>query len=278
MPSTTAADSVTRMADLTTPTWNTALVTGASRGIGEAFARELAQRRSNLVVVARDAERLKHLAAELEAAHAVSVEVLAADLVEPDDRGAVEARLSDSRRPVDLLVNNAGFGTTGAFDKLPVEREDEEIQLNVTALVRLTHAVLPQMIERGSGTVLNVSSVAGIVASPGSATYCATKSFVNTFTDSLHEELRGSGVTVTAVLPGFTRTDFQDTASYDAERSIPGFAWLSADDVARAALAGAAAGRARVVPGLYKFVVGAAGPVPPGILRRFVAEMSKRFG
>lgn len=278
MPRIAGADSVTPMADLTTPTWNTALVTGASRGIGEAFARELAAQRSNLVVVARDAERLKHLAAELEAQHAVSVEVVAADLVDPDDRGAVEARLSDPARPVDLLVNNAGFGTTGAFEQLAVDREDEEIQLNVTALVRLTHAVLPQMIERGSGTVLNVSSVAGVVPAPGSATYCATKSFVNTFTDSIHEELRGSGVTATAVLPGFTRTGFQDTASYDAERSIPGFAWLSAEEVARDGLAGAAAGRARVVPGLYRFVVGAAGAVPPGILRRFVAELSRNFG
>jgi short-subunit dehydrogenase len=239
----------------TVQAYRRALVTGASSGIGASCARLLAAAGTDLVVVARRADRLADVAARLRDEHKVNVEVLAADLTDPAARGDVEARLADPGQPVELLVNNAGFGASGSFARQPVGNAQGQIELNVLALTRLTHAVLPGMLERGHGGILNVSSMAGFVLSPDSAVYGATKAFVTSFSESLHAEVRKAGVHVTALCPGFTRTEFH--AANDADASgIPGFAWLESDDVARAGLAAVAAGRAVSVPGAqYKVAV-----------------------
>jgi uncharacterized protein len=253
---------------MTSP-WKTALVTGASSGIGEAFARRLASRGTDLVVVARRQERLESLAGELGDRHAVEVEVLPADLADAGERGRVEDRLRQDARPVDLLVNNAGFGTSGRFADLPVEREDEQIRLNVLALTRLTHAALPGMIARGRGAILNVSSVTAFTPVPNNATYAATKAFVSSFSEALHQETRGTGVTVHAVCPGFTRSEFHETAQWGDDRKVPSFLWLSAERVVDDALAATEKGRAVSVPGLpYKAYGLGVRVVPHAVVRR----------
>jgi len=257
------------------PTWSTALVTGASSGIGDAIARQLAAEGTDLVVVARDEARLDKLAAELEDVHGVAVEVLAADLSAPVSRNAVERRLGDRDRPVDLLVNNAGFGTNGAFHELAVDREEQEVQVNVLALLRLSSAALGPMVARGSGAVLNIASIGGLYPIPGNATYGATKAFVCSFSDALHEEVKGTGVTVTAALPGFTRTEFQERSNWDGQSGIPELAWLTADEVARTSLDGARAGRARVVPARrYQVLTAATAPIPP-VMKRWIMGKAK---
>ncbi|MGI8331107.1 SDR family NAD(P)-dependent oxidoreductase [Actinomadura scrupuli] len=244
-------------------TYRSALVTGASSGIGESMARTLADRGCDLVLVARREELLDGLADDLRGTRKVGVEVLAADLTDPAQLARVEERLR--AEPVDLLVNNAGYGAFGAFAGIPLDDQLKEIDLNVTALVRLSYAALPGMIERGRGGVLNVASVAGFAPSPGSATYGATKAFVASFSESLHAEVRDAGVTVTALCPGFTRTD-EDTAA--------GLLWLRRDDVARAGLDAVGAGRAQCVPGMrYKAVMPALKLVPRPLVRSAVKRM-----
>lgn len=243
--------------------YRTALVTGASSGIGESFARILAGRGADLVLVARRADRLDELARELVERYRVGVEVLAADLTDPGERGAVEARLREE--PVELLVNNAGYGAFGAFAELPLDDQLREIELNVVALVRLTHAALPAMVERGRGGVLNVASMAGLAPSPGSATYGATKAYVSAFSESLHAEVAAGGVHVTALCPGFTRTD---------EESAAGLLWLRRRDVAEAGLDAVSAGRALCVPGAqYKAVLPALRVMPRPLLRAAAGRM-----
>lgn len=254
------------------------MVTGASSGIGDAFARRLAAEGTHLVVAARDADRLDSLAAELRDRHGVEVEVLAADLSTEAGRAAVEQRLDDRDRPVDLLVNNAGFGTTGDLVDLDLDAEDQQVQVNVVAVLRLTHAALPGMVMRGRGAVVNVASLAGLYPTPGTATYGATKAFVCSLTDALHEELRGTGVTATSVLPGFTRTEFQDRANWRPQGYLPDAIWMTPDEVAAAALDGAAAGRARVVPGVaYKVLNGVTSPLP-AVARRNLLGLTRRLG
>jgi short-subunit dehydrogenase len=256
----------------------TAIVTGASSGIGDAIARRLAAEGSNLIVVARDQDRLDTLAEDLAAEHGVSVDVLAADLGDATQRAVVEERLAAADRPVDLLVNNAGFGTIGRFDQLDVDVEQAEIELNVVAVMRLTHAALGPMVERGSGTVLNVSSLGSRTPSPTTVTYVATKAFVTNFSEGLFEALRGTGVTVTALEPGFTRTEFQERAGLSGDAGVPEVVWMTADAVAAAGLDGARAGKAVVVPGLgYKAVAGVTGFIPKTPLRRMVGLGAKKF-
>jgi short-subunit dehydrogenase len=254
-------------------------VTGASSGIGRETARKLGFSGTDLVLVARDTERLKALADEIgaRATPGPAVEVLGADLADPADLAAVEARLADRERPIDLLVNNAGFGTYGPFADLPVDDEEREIRVNVVAVVRLAHAALGAMRDRGHGTIVNVSSVAGLQATPGNATYGASKAFVATFSEALHEEAKASGVVVTAVLPGFTRTEFQTRAGIEG-RTIPAFAWQSAEDCAVQMLEAARAGKPFFVPGgLNKALVALSGPVPRGLKRRVAARMARRL-
>ncbi len=248
--------------------WSTAVVTGASSGIGEQFCRQLAAAGVDLVVVARDVARLRGLAGELSDAHGVAVEVLGADLSAPVSRAALERRLRDHAAPVDLLVNNAGFGTGGRFDELPVAREDQQIQLNVVALMRLTSVASAEMVARGHGNIVNVSSIAGLQPTPGSATYGATKAFVSSFSSSVHRELRGTGVAVTDVVAGFTRTSFHDRPDVTAPVRLPESAWLSAEQVARDALRAASADKERAVPGPnYRALLAARSAVPAGPAR-----------
>ena len=248
-------------------TYRSALVTGASSGIGERLATLLAADGCDLIVVARRAGRLGELAAGLRAAHQVHVEVLAADLTTPAGLLAAEDRLSDGGRPVELLVNNAGLGLSGPFSEVPADGAEAQVRLNVLALARLTHAVLPGMLKRGHGGILNVSSVAGVLISPGGAVYAATKAFVTSFSESLSAEVSGRGVHVTALCPGLTRTEVHDEG-HQGTAAAPSFAWLDAGKVARAGLDAVAAGRPAAVPGAqYKMVTGLARIVPRRILR-----------
>lgn len=256
------------------PRWSTALVTGASSGIGRAVAAQLAADGSNLVVVARRRDRLEALAGELTAAHGVTVEVLAADVTYPEQLARVEERLrAPDGPPVDLLVNNAGLGAQGAFAEIPIDWQEGQIRLNVLAPVRLTHAALQGMLERGRGGILNVSSIAGRQPIPRVATYSSTKAYLSTFSHALHEEVRHQGVTVTALLPGFTRTEFHDAAGM-SRSVVPGPAWMSAEAVARAGLRAVARGRAQCVPGLgYRVLNGISAITPWALSRRVLAAV-----
>jgi short-subunit dehydrogenase len=251
----------------------TALVTGASAGIGTEFARQLAPDR-DLVLVARDAARLEALAKELREACGAEVEVLAADLVDPDRLAAVEARLADRDRPIDLLVNNAGFGTVGPFHELPVDGEDRMVRLNVLALVRLAHACAAPMVERGSGGILNIASLGGLAPVPRMATYGATKAFVVSFSQALHEELLGTGVRVSCLCPGFTRTEFQERAGVTG--GGPAMLWADAPAVARAGLCGLAKNRALVVHGAINSTAATLTKLSPSALARKVSGQIMR--
>jgi uncharacterized protein len=224
-------------------TWDRALVTGASEGIGEAFARELASRGSHLILVARRRERLERLSAGLTSEHGVEVEVLAADLTDPGAVAEVETRIEADERPIDLLVNNAG-GATGIAPFLERDRESlaSDAYLNALALLRLTHAAAQGMARRGRGNVINVSAGIAFYPLPGAAGYGAAKSFVNSLSEALDYELRQSGVRVTAVCPGFTRTGSQRRLGMNVEW-VPRVLWMEPQDVAVAALRAAARGR-----------------------------------
>jgi short-subunit dehydrogenase len=244
-----------------------ALVTGASSGIGEAFARLLAERGHDLVLVARDQGRLDALAKGLEVAQGAHVEVLSADLTDPVQLQSVEDRVHDRAAPVEVVVNNAGFGTFGAFHTLDLDGEVREVQLNVVALVRLTHAAAVEMTGRGRGGILNVSSLAGYQPGPMNATYAATKAYITSFTEAVHEELKGTGVAVTVLCPGFTRTGFQATANVPAS-GVPGFMWQEADEVARAGLDALARNHATALPGLLNKTLGTFTQMSPTALTR----------
>lgn len=257
--------------------WSTALVTGASSGIGRAFALELAAGGTELVLVARRNDRLDAVATEVEKAGGPPPEILVADLADDDERADVEARLADANRPVHLLVNNAGFGTRGFFAELPVETEDTEIRLNALAPVRLARAALPGMLERGRGGILNVSSTAGLQPLPSWATYAATKAFLTSFSQALHQEVRAHGVSVLALMPGFTRTEFHDRANM-SRSAIPEPMWMNADDVVRSALQSLGRNRAAHIPGLRNKAVAVASRLTPwAVSRRVVHSASRRL-
>ena len=249
-----------------------ALITGASSGIGEAFARQLAKRGHDLILVARRRERMEKLAAEVSEAHGVEAEVIEADLAEDSAVSAVEERLR--RGDIDLLVNDAGFATRGEFAGLPLARELEELDVNVRALMRLTHAALGPMVERGRGAVINVASVGAFQPVPHMATYAATKAFVLYFSEALHEEVKSKGVTVTCLCPGAVKTEFHQVADVD-EGGMRG--WMDADRVAQAALKAASARRAITVPGALNVSLMAAVKLMPRFLvRRIAGSMFKQ--
>jgi short-subunit dehydrogenase len=253
-----------------------ALVTGASAGIGRAFAERLAARGYDLVVVARDTARLEALAKELEAAHGASVEVLTADLSSGEGINPVEVRLVDDARPVDLLVNNAGFGTVGRFHELPISKEISEIGLNVVAVARLTHAAIAGMVDRRRGGVINVASIAAYQPTPLNATYGATKAFVSSLSQAVHEELAGTGVNCMVLCPGFTRTEFQQRAGIDSSE-VPNFLWQDADTVVTHALAAFDKGKAVCVPGgLNRTTAAFAGAAPSVVTRKVAGMIVKR--
>jgi short-subunit dehydrogenase len=244
----------------------TALVTGPTAGIGRSFAHQLAARGHDLVLVARDAARLESEAAELRATYSVDVEVLAADLVDRADLARVEARLSARDRPVDLLVNNAGFGLKKRFLDNTVDEEQAMLDVLVTAVMRLSHAALGAMSERGSGGVINVSSVAAFLPR---GSYSAAKAYVNSFSEWAHHEYADRGVTVTCLCPGFTKTEFHERM--DVSRgSAPDFLWLDPDRLVATALKDHAKGRAWSIPSpQYKVIATAGRVVPTGVLKRF---------
>jgi len=251
------------------------MVTGASAGIGRAFAEQLAARGCHLVVVARDGARLDELATRLRASAGVEVDVVPADLTASEELRRVVNRLA-AAPAIDLLVNNAGFSTLGKFATLDVEREANEIALNVVAPVRLTRAVLPGMLERRRGAVINVSSLAAFLPGPNLATYSSTKAYLNSFTEALHDELRGTGVRVQVLCPGLTRTEFHQRAGIDAS-GRPGFAWMSADEVVRISLEKLQMGSLVVVPGwmnqVFRFILHVG---PRGPLRRANGRMVRQ--
>jgi hypothetical protein len=229
----------------------TVLVTGASSGIGRELARQLAGRARALALVARRADRLEALARELKEAHpALEVHVRPTDLTDLEDCGALIDEVDAALGPVDVLVNNAGFGDVGAFDRADWDKLQRMIALNVTALTYLTHRLYPGMCARGRGGVLNVSSGFGLAFMPSFAAYVGTKHYVTGLSESLHVEAARLGVTVTQVCPGPVDTEFEAVAGNFTGRSPPGLVRISAAKCARQALAGFARGRALVVPGL----------------------------
>jgi len=253
------------------------VITGASTGIGAGFARALAKRGDDLVVVSRSEPRLKELAKDLEAEHNVSVEVLPADLESTDGVARVEARLTDDTRPVELLVNNAGFGTTGRFHELPIDNEVAEVNLNVIALVRLTRAALGPMVARGHGGVINVSSVGAYQPTPNSATYSATKAFVSSFTNAIHEELDGTGVKAMVLAPGFTHTEFHERANVQNNSAMPEMFWQTPDEVVKSALKSYGKGRAVCIPGaMNKGAAAFSASMPAAVSRKIAGMVTKR--
>ena len=241
--------------------WSRALVTGASSGIGLAIVHELGRRGVPVVLVARDVDRLESIAR----AHPVDAEVLGADLADPDELSTVEARIEVG--DIDLVVNNAGFGLNGMFVNHDRDAESNMVKVNVLALHRLSHAAAVTLRESGSGAILNVASVAAYTSMARSSTYSATKAFVVSFSNALASELRDTGVTVTALCPGLTRTEFHERGDY-AMDDFPDFAWQTADEVARAGLDAAASGQRRHIPGaVNKAMVGAIRVLPEPLVR-----------
>lgn len=252
-----------------------ALVTGASSGIGCEFARELAARGADLILVARDEARLTELAEELRDAHGCRAEVLRADLCDERQLTAVESRLSEDS-DIDLLVNNAGFGVSGYFADLDIAASQGQIDLNVTALVRLAHAALPSMRAARRGGIINIASTAAFTPGPMMAVYSATKAFVLAFTEGLAAELRSEGIKVTTVCPGFTRTEFQQRGNYDTG-SIPTLAWQSPANVVAEALSGYSRGKVVTVSGAQnRLLVGLLRMLPrsaiPGLVARSLSK------
>jgi short-subunit dehydrogenase len=243
---------------------STALVTGGTSGIGLAFCRELAERGNDLVIVARHRARLENVSDELRARHSVNVEILAADLSKRAALRRVADRVADRDRPIDLLVNNAGFGTSRSF--LKGDLADEEALLDVLchAVLVLSHAGALSMKDRGRGAIINVSSVAGFVPM---GTYGAAKAWCTAFTQSLAAELAGSGVSATALCPGFTHTEMHERAKVDMSR-LPKVMWLEADQLVRECLDDVKAGKVLSVPGVqYKLFAGIAEVAPRALVR-----------
>ncbi|HSX67663.1 SDR family oxidoreductase [Nocardioides sp.] len=244
----------------------TALITGATAGIGHEFARQLASYGWNLVIVARDEKRLAEVAEELHAAYDVSVEVLAADLADPARRAAVAGRLADQAQPVDLLVNNAGFGLKQRFLDNPFAEEQRMHDVLVTAVVELSHAALGTMAERGHGGIINVSSVAAFLPR---GTYSAAKAYVNKFSEWAHNEYGPRGVAVMALCPGFVKTEFHERLGIDRDASAPKWMWLEADRLVADAIKDFEKGKAFSIPSKrYKALVTASRVVPGGVKQR----------
>lgn len=244
----------------------TAVITGATAGIGAAFVSALRARGYDLVVVARDGERLR--------AQVPDAEVIAADLSTDAGCALVEKRLAAG---VDLLVNNAGRGLGAPFDETSLEDQLAMLDLNVRAVLRLTHAALPPMLARGSGAILNISSVAGFSAGVRGATYSASKAWVTNFSESLDLQYRHRGVRCVAVCPGFTRTEFHDRAEMDMS-GVPARLWLSSERVVREALRDLDRGRSVSVPGAqYKTIVAATKLLPSAARRKASVIARKRL-
>lgn len=249
----------------------TALITGASSGLGAEYARQLAARGMDVVLVARDREALEALAAALRREHDVRAEVLTADLLDARQRDTVAGRLSSTRHPVDLLVNNAGYGLPSAFESNAIDDEVRHLQLHVEVPMRLAHAVLPAMLQRGSGRILNVASVAGLIPR---GTYGAAKGWLISFSRWAHVHYRDRGVGVTAVCPGFVHTDFHERLGLPrGQEGVPGWMWMDAPFVVRTSLRDLARGRSVSVPSAkYKALVALSRLLPDAVVVRTAAR------
>jgi hypothetical protein len=259
----------------------TALITGASAGIGEAFARRLAREGYNLVLVARREHRLAMLAEDLKRRHAINAQVIVADLANPADLDRLASATTDLSESgqLDLLVNNAGFGTTGPFANVPVQEQLDMISVHVTASVQLTRAALPGMLQRRRGGVINVASVAAWYPLPGNVNYSASKRYLVTFTEALQAELAGTGLCAQALCPGFTYSEFHDTPAFREinfrRDSFPAFMWQTADQVASASLNALGSADAVCIPGLANRAMVMAQNVIP---RSFIRQLRGAFG
>lgn len=253
----------------------TALITGSTAGIGAAFARRLAADGHNLVLVARDTKRLREQATELHDRHGIEAEVLTADLAEDAGIESVAARLGDRRHPVDLLVNNAGFGNKGRYLDVSMADELRMLKVHCEAVLRLTSAAAEAMRERGRGGVVNVASVAAFVPR---GTYGASKAWVVQFTQGAARDLAGSGVRLMALAPGFVRTEFHQRAGMGTD-NIPDWMWLDADKLVAAALADLARGKTLSVPDpRYKVLTGLAKVAPRGLVGGISAKTGRKYG
>ncbi|WP_328397485.1 SDR family oxidoreductase [Streptomyces sp. NBC_00390] len=253
----------------------TALITGATAGIGAAFARRLAVEGRNLVLVARDTKRLQEQATELHDKHGIEAEVLTADLSEEGGIEAVARRLADRKDPVDLLVNNAGFGNKGRFLEVSMADELTMLKVHCEAVLRLTAAAAEAMRERGRGGVVNVASVAAFVPR---GTYGASKSWVVQFTQGAARDLAGSGVRLMALCPGFVRTEFHERAGMGTD-NIPGWMWLDVDKLVATALSDLARGKTLSIPDArYKALMGVVKLAPRGLLGGVSSRAGRKYG
>jgi short-subunit dehydrogenase len=251
-----------------------ALITGPTSGLGLGFARRYAIDGYDLVLVARDVDRLEQLAAELRDEVGAQVEVLPADLADAADRAKVADRLAAG---VQVLVNNAGFGTSGEFWTADFAVLQQQLDVNVTAVMQLTHAALPPMVAAHAGTVINVASVAGLLPGRGS-TYSASKAWVIAFSEGLANGLEGSGVGVHALCPGFVHTEFHARAGIEMS-GTPSFLWLEVDDVVRETMADVAKGKVVIIPGLqYKALTAGGRVVPRNLVRALTKVVGKGRG
>ncbi|WP_328873301.1 SDR family oxidoreductase [Streptomyces sp. NBC_00287] len=253
----------------------TALITGSTAGIGAAFARRLAADGHNLVLVARDTKRLHEQATELHDRHGIEAEVLTADLATDEGIEAVAARLADRRNPVDLLINNAGFGNKGRYLDVSMADELKMLKVHCEAVLRLTSAATEAMRERGRGGVVNVASVAAFVPR---GTYGASKAWVVQFTQGAARDLAGSGVRLMALCPGFVRTEFHERAGMGTD-NIPGWMWLDADKLVASALGDLARGKTLSIPDpRYKVLMGVTKVVPRRMLGGISSKTGRKYG
>ncbi|WP_328937826.1 SDR family oxidoreductase [Streptomyces tauricus] len=253
----------------------TALITGSTAGIGAAFARRLAADGHNLVLVARNTERLGEQATELHDRHGIEAEVLTADLATDEGIEAVAARVADRKHAVDLLVNNAGFGNKGLYLDVPMADELKMLKVHCEAVLRLTSAAAEAMRERGRGGVVNVASTAAFLPR---GTYGASKAWVVQFTQGVAKDLAGSGVRLMALCPGFVRTEFHERAGMGTD-NIPNWMWLDADKVVAAALADLARDKSLSIPDpRYKALMGVAKVTPRGLLSGISSKTGRKYG
>jgi short-subunit dehydrogenase len=237
----------------------TALVTGATAGIGFSYAKLLAKEKFDLVLVARDLPRLNKVAKDLSKTYGIKVETLKADLTKPTQLSKVEKRLASATKPIEVLINNAGFGIKDSFVDSSLVKEQELLDVLVTAPMRLTHSVLPQMVKRNSGVIVNVSSVASFIAG---GTYSAAKSYLTVFTEYLHTELGKTNIKVSALCPGFTRTEFHARGKMNMT-GLPNYMWLTTDQVVEKSWRDVKAGKVISIPGFQYLILSTIARIAP---------------